>query len=169
MPPRKIEVMSELAKPHDLPAIAGRSLETVFSTQLGRSVTPRPGGAVLSSGTDERLCFSVPWSGEAWRGVFALAMPLKLAAQAAAHLFGRQPGESSPEELADVAAELCNMVAGRVSFELSQQGFAGLLQTPVVRSDRPENAFVAQGEHCRTDWTCGIHPLTLDIALFPRP
>jgi CheY-specific phosphatase CheX len=96
-------------------------------------------------------------------------MPLPFAAQAAAQLFGRQPGESSPEELADVAAELCNMVAGRVSFELSQQGFPGLLQTPVVRSDQPENAFAAQGEHCRTDWTCAGHPLTLDIALFPSP
>jgi len=161
--------MSATAKPYDLPSLAGRALETVFSTQLNRSVTPcstliEPGGAA-----DERLCFSVPWSGTSWHGVFALAMPLGFAGDAAAQLFGRQPGESSPEELADVAAELCNMVAGRLSSELSQQGFAGLLQTPVVRSHRPEQAFASQGEHCRTDWTCGGHPLTLDIALFPSP
>ena len=161
--------MSAPAKPYDLPSLAGRSLQTVFSTQLNRSVAPCSTLTEPCGAADERLCFSVPWSGTSWHGVFALAMPLELAADAAAQLFGRHPDESAPEELADVAAELCNMVAGRLSFELSQQGFAGLLQTPVVRSDRPENAFVAQGEHCRTDWTCGTHPLTLDIALFPRP
>ncbi len=161
--------MSAPAKPTDLPSLAGRALETVLSTQLGRSASPFSTLTEPNSTADERLCFSVPWSGSSWHGVFALAMPVAFAAEAAAQLFGREPGESAPEELADVAAELCNMVAGRVSFELSQQGFAGLLQTPVVRSDRPENAFAAQGEHCRTDWTCGTHPLTLDIALFPRP
>jgi Chemotaxis phosphatase CheX len=161
--------MSAPAKPYDLTSLASRSLETVFSTQLGRSLTLCSGVTEPSGAPDERLCFSVPWSGSSWHGVFALAMPLPFAAEAAAQLFGRQPGESSPEELADVAAELCNMVAGRVSFELSQQGFPGLLQTPVVRSDQPENAFAAQGEHCRTDWTCAGHPLTLDIALFPSP
>jgi hypothetical protein len=161
--------MSAPAKPYDLPSLAGRSLQKVFSTQLNRSVAPCSTLTEPCGAADERLCFSVPWSGTSWHGVFALAMPVAFAAEAAAQLFGREPGESASEELADVAAELCNMVAGRLSFELSQQGFAGLLQTPVVRSHRPEQAFAAQGEHCRTDWTCGEHPLTLDIALFPAP
>jgi hypothetical protein len=169
MPQRRIKTMSAPAKPYDLPSLAGRSLETVFSIQLNRSVAPCSTLTEPSGTADERLCFSVPWSGTSWHGVFALAMPLEFAADAAAQLFGRQPDKSSTEELADVAAELCNMVAGRLSSELSKQGFAGLLQTPVVRSHRPEQAFASQGEHCRTDWTCGEHPLTLDIALFPAP
>jgi len=161
--------MSSPTKPYDLRSLASRSLETVFSTQLNRSVSPCSRTAETSEGPDERLCFSVPWSGSLWHGVFALAMPLEFAADAAAQLFGRQPGESSPEELSDVAAELCNMVAGRLSSELSEQGFAGLLQTPVLPSGQPQQAVASQGEHCRTDWTCGGHPLTLDISLFPSP
>ena len=152
----------------NLAAMAERSVTVVFSRQLGISPISLPAENKIKRDTAwEWINASVVWSGPDLRGVIALHLSKKLAAQAGEKLWGEPLDPIQPSDLVDLSRELCNMVAGSLASELSQTGFSGALETPTSPPGPPTGGWPAAPITLEAQWTCWEEPLILDVNLGP--
>jgi hypothetical protein len=69
-------------------------------------------------------------------------------------------------ELADLAGELCNMVAGRISAGLAAAGHLLVLSTPIVLRGRQREAATGPATiRSHTNWTCAGGALILTVRI----
>ncbi|HRI14084.1 MAG TPA: chemotaxis protein CheX [Verrucomicrobiota bacterium] len=154
----------------DLTQIGGRALVEVIDTLLALPIEevlqqnePNSNEAAIA------ILATVKLTGERLSGDVRLQIPETFAGQAVSRLLG---GRNSPNdtEVDDFAGELCNMIAGRVAGQLSEDGYRCVLETPsVIRGSR----FLLEPEtgagFGRTEWSCQGHSLTLHVQCHYRP
>jgi CheY-specific phosphatase CheX len=165
--------MKPASSPPDLSRIGGRALREVFETLLSFSVTEvsevPPAG---DESEDYRLVGIVTLNGDRLSGNVRLQLPEDFARLAVSRVV-RDHGGEGPADLGieDLVGELCNMIAGRVAASLRPEGYAALLDPPVVL--RAAHLLPEPGparEWGRTCWSCEGHVLTLEIQCrYPGP
>jgi hypothetical protein len=151
-----------------LDEIARQSLQEVFRKQLRLEVVPAYSGHRASFGYPI-LKSEVGWSSVNLRGVVQIQLPQDLVREIGLVLLGDGPSASSVD-VKDVAGEIANMVAGRVSALLAQEGLHGTLETPKVQEikrEEPENkkSEVTLLQH--GEWICGLRRFSLSMQFHP--
>ena len=151
-----------------LDEIAQQSLQEVFRKQFRMKVIPADSGHRTTLG-DPILKSEVGWSSANLRGVVQIHLPQDLVREISLILLGDGPN-ASPVDLKDVAGEIGNMVAGRVSALLAQEGLHGTLETPQVRvvnqeeTEKEKSEFTPQ-QH--GEWICGTQRFSLSLQFHP--
>jgi CheY-specific phosphatase CheX len=141
-----------------------RAREDTRATGTRKSRSPEHAGAAKTT-PQEHLLGIVKLTGQRVSGVVGLRVPRRFAEQAVLRLVGKDhPRPTGDTGAADFAAELCNMLAGRVATRLRLQGYPCVLDIPeVIRGchDLPKPEAGADGS--RTIWSCQRHRLTLEM------
>ena len=151
-----------------LDEIAQQSLQEVFRKQFRMEVIPADSGHRTTLG-DPILKSEVGWSSKNLRGVVQIHLTQDLVREMSLVLLGDGP-DASPVDLKDVAGEIGNMVAGRVSALLAQEGLHGTLETPQVRAvnqdetEKEKREFTPQ-QH--GEWICGTQRFSLSLQFHP--
>jgi CheY-specific phosphatase CheX len=151
-----------------LDEIAQQSLQEVFRKQFRVEVIPADSGHRTSL-VDPILKSEVGWSSKNLRGVVQIHLTQDLVREISLILLGDGPN-ASPVDLKDVAGEIGNMVAGRVSALLAQEGLHGTLETPQVRvvnqeeTEKEKSEFTPQ-QH--GEWICGTQRFSLSLQFHP--
>jgi len=151
-----------------LDEIAQQSLQEVFRKQFRMKVIPADSGHRTTLG-DPILKSEVGWSSANLRGVVQIHLPHDLVRKMSLILLGDGP-DASPVDLKDVAGEIGNMVAGRVSALLAQEGLHGTLETPQVRAVNPEETEKEKSEFTpqqHGEWICGTQRFSLSLQFHP--
>ena len=151
-----------------LDEIAQQSLQEVFRKQFRVEVIPADSGHRTSLG-DPILKSEVGWSSKNLRGVVQIHLTQDLVREMSLVLLGDGP-DASPVDLKDVAGEIGNMVAGRVSALLAQEGLHGTLETPQVRAVNPEETEKEKSEFTpqqHGEWICGTQRFSLSLQFHP--
>jgi CheY-specific phosphatase CheX len=151
-----------------LDEIAQQSLQEVFRKQFRMKVIPADSGHRTTLG-DPILKSEVGWSSANLRGVVQIHLPQDLVREISLVLLGDGP-DASPVDLKDVAGEIGNMVAGRVSALLAQEGLHGTLETPQVRAVNPEETEKEKSEFTpqqHGEWICGTQRFSLSLQFHP--
>ena len=150
-----------------LDEIARQSLQEVFRKQFRMEVIPADSGHRASLG-HPILKSEVGWSSANLRGVVQIHLPQDLVREMSLILLGDGPDASSVD-LKDVAGEIGNMVAGRVSALLAQEGHHGTLETPMVRAVNPEETEKEKSEVPPPywEWVCGTQRFSLSLQFHP--
>jgi len=151
-----------------LDEIAQQSLQEVFRKQFRMEVIPADSGHRTSLG-DPILKSEVDWSSANLRGVVQIHLTQGLVREISLILLGDGP-DASPVDLKDVAGEIGNMVAGRVSALLAQEGIHGTLETPKVRVVNQEETEKEKSEFApqqHGEWICGTKRLSLSLKFHP--
>ena len=151
-----------------LDEIAQQSLQEVFRKQFRMEVIPADSGHRTTLG-DPILKSEVGWSSANLRGVVQIHLPQDLVREISLILLGDGPN-ASPVDLKDVAGEIGNMVAGRVSALLAQEGLHGTLETPQVRAVNPEETEKEKSEFTpqqHGEWICGTQRFSLSLQFHP--
>ena len=151
-----------------LDEIAQQSLQEVFRKQFRMEVIPADSGHRTTLG-DPILKSEVGWSSANLRGVVQIHLPQDLVREMSLVLLGDGP-DASPVDLKDVAGEIGNMVAGRVSALLAQEGLHGTLETPQVRAVNPEETEKEKSEFTpqqHGEWICGTQRFSLSLQFHP--
>jgi len=118
---------------------------------------------------DPILKSEVGWSSKNLRGVVQIHLTQDLVREMSLVLLGDGP-DASPVDLKDVAGEIGNMVAGRVSALLAQEGLHGTLETPQVRAVNPEETEKEKSEFTpqqHGEWICGTQRFSLSLQFHP--
>jgi chemotaxis protein CheX len=84
--------------------------ETVWDSVLGVTLVPR---LAIPATPPRAVSGCVQFSG-AWEGAVTIEVSAELARQAAATMFGVDPGAASPSDTQDAIGELANMTGGNV-------------------------------------------------------
>ena len=92
------------------PAKLNEIAERVWSMVLGLKLSPTSCDPARAEARDFVLG-KITISGN-WRGSVTLGCSPSLARNAAAAMFGKEPGETEPDEIKDALCELTNMVGG---------------------------------------------------------
>ena len=160
----------------DLRRIGEQALSEVLDTLLSLSLNEATPAASAGDGSKaDYLVGTVDLVGDRLSGDVRLQLPEAFARLAARRLVG---GHAAAEPLADanaadLAGELCNMVAGRVAARLRRDGYPAELSPPrVVRAPRDprDPSEPARGdERRRTCWLCEGHLITLEIQCRHQP
>jgi CheY-specific phosphatase CheX len=153
-----------------LDEIAQQSLQEVFRKQFRMKVIPADSGHRTTHG-DPILKSEVGWSSANLRGVVQIHLPQDLVREISLILLGDGPN-ASPVDLKDVAGEIANMVAGRVSTLLAQEGLHGTLETPKVRTVNREETEKDSSEVTTLhhgEWICGLRQFSLSLQFHPFP
>ena len=151
-----------------LDEIARQSLQEVFRKQFRMEVIPADSGQRAFPG-HPILKSEVGWSSANLRGVVQIHLPQDLVREMSLILLGDGP-DASPVDLKDVAGEIGNMVAGRVSALLAQEGLHGTLETPMVRAVNPEETEKEKSEVPPLqywEWVCGTQHFSLSLQFHP--
>jgi len=151
-----------------LDEIAQQSLQEVFRKQFRMEVIPADSGHRTTLG-DPILKSEVGWSSKNLRGVVQIHLTQDLVREMSLILLGDGPN-ASPVDLKDVAGEIGNMVAGRVSALLAQEGLHGTLETPQVRAVNPEETEKEKSEFTpqqHGEWICGTQRFSLSLQFHP--
>jgi len=151
-----------------LDEIAQQSLQEVFRKQFRMEVIPADSGQRASPG-HSILKSEVGWSSANLRGVVQIHLTHDLVRKISLILLGDGP-DASPVDLKDVAGEIGNMVAGRVSALLAQEGLHGTLETPQVRAVNPEETEKEKSEFTpqqHGEWICGTQRFSLSLQFHP--
>jgi CheY-specific phosphatase CheX len=151
-----------------LDEIAQQSLQEVFRKQFRMKVIPADSGHRTTLG-DPILKSEVGWSSANLRGVVQIHLPQDLVREISLVLLGDGP-DASPVDLKDVAGEIGNMVAGRVSALLAQEGLHGTLETPQVRAVNQEETEKEKSEFTpqqHGEWICGTQRFSLSLQFHP--
>ena len=151
-----------------LDEIAQQSLQEVFRKQFRMEVIPADSGHRTTLG-DPILKSEVGWSSKNLRGVVQIHLTQDLVREISLILLGDGP-DASPVDLKDVAGEIGNMVAGRVSALLAQEGLHGTLETPQVRAVNPEETEKEKSEFTpqqHGEWICGTQRFSLSLQFHP--
>jgi CheY-specific phosphatase CheX len=151
-----------------LDEIAQQSLQEVFRKQFRMEVIPADSGHRTTLG-DPILKSEVGWSSKNLRGVVQIHLTQDLVREMSLVLLGDGP-DASPVDLKDVAGEIGNMVAGRVSALLAQEGLHGTLETPQVRAVNPEETEKEKSEFTpqqHGEWICGTQRFSLSLQFHP--
>jgi len=155
-----------------LDEIARQSLQEVFRKQFRLEVVSADSGHRASSGYPI-LKSEVGWSSENLRGVVQIHLPQDLVREISMVLLGDGPHASvSSVDLKDVAGEIANMLAGRVSALLAQEGLHGTLETPKVRTVNREETEKESSEVTTLhhgEWICGLRQFSLSLQFHPFP
>ena len=151
-----------------LDEIAQQSLQEVFRKQFRMEVIPADSGHRTTLG-NPILKSEVGWSSANLRGVVQIHLPQDLVREISLVLLGDGP-DASPVDLKDVAGEIGNMVAGRVSALLAQEGLHGTLETPQVRAVNQEETEKEKSEFTpqqHGEWICGTQRFSLSLQFHP--
>ena len=89
-----------------------QSVEDLWSSVLGLAIEQRPSPNFPNASPD-LITGSIQISG-AWEGAVTLDCGATLARQAAAIMFGVEPGETSYDQVQDALGELTNILGGQI-------------------------------------------------------
>lgn len=152
----------------DLDRIVADALREVLGTRFQRPPLPVPAEEIPGAPGDARwLTSSVNLEGAPGPGSVHLQISESLLDPLNASLGGGSSDPSAREsELADLAGELANMVAGRISAGLAAAGHLFTLSTPVVLRGRQREAETGPAAiRSRTNWTCAGGALILSVRI----
>lgn len=152
----------------DLDPIAAEALRDVFATRFElHPLSVSPDEIPQATGDALWLIGSVNLEGKQVRGSVQLQVSEGLMDQLNTSLGDCSDDPAIREsELADLAGELCNMVAGRIGAGLAAAGHLFTLSTPeVCRGRALEMSTDADKECSCTGWTCAGGTLTLKISI----
>ncbi len=149
----------------ELGRVTASALTEVLATQFKRLATAStPGDKPVTGIPEQCLIDSATLCGGRVAGDAHLQLPEAFATKFTALLLGRSATSATDESAADVAGELCNMLAGRVAAILCASGCSSNLSTPpVVRGHRLELEISPRAKTCWSDWTCEEHLLTVAL------
>jgi CheY-specific phosphatase CheX len=152
----------------DLDPIAAEALRDVFTTRFERHLVPVSLDEISEvPGDASWLISTVNLEGSQARGSVNLQVSESL--MDLLNMFlgdcSNDPSERESER-ADLAGELCNMVAGRIGTNLAAAGHLFTLSTPdVYRGRALETGTDADKWGSCTGWTCAGGTLTLKISI----
>ena len=155
----------------DMGRMAANALQEVLTTQFKLDAVPAAGDCPSAGSAGPILFGSVQLNGPGLSASLHLKVPDAWAALVNGSL--RAPGDATPSEAdnEDLAAELCNMVAGRLAARLAVSGYASALSTSSFQRGplSPSEQKPGSQQIC-THWTCAGHVLTLilDVRLNPK-
>jgi CheY-specific phosphatase CheX len=158
--------MTPASNQPDLGQIGQRAFTEVLNTLLSLPATVcDPAGQRIAPGAPEQLTSVVRLAGPRVSGGLHLQLPLGFVAHAVKHLTGLDgdsPDAGAVQE--DTAAELANMVAGRVAAQMTANGYPCSLGTPSVARHAGLPAGPESGVDCgRTNLICEGHLLSLEL------
>jgi CheY-specific phosphatase CheX len=147
----------------ELGRVTASAVTEVLATQFKLSaIASTSANKPVTGATEEALLGSVTLTGGRVSGGVHLRLPEAFVAKLTALLLGQ--AATTNESAADVAGELCNMLAGRVAASLTAAGYSSKLSTPtVVRGHQLELEISPGAKTCLTDWTCEGHLLTVAL------
>lgn len=152
----------------DLDQIAAEALRNVLVTRFKlHPVAVAPNAVPESDGDVLWLTGLMNLEGMHARGNVRLEISKTLLVRLDESLGGSTPDPPAREsELADLAGELCNMVAGRIGAGLAAAGIIVTLGTPAVLRERGREAGNGVGKwDSHTDWTCAGGALILKVRI----
>jgi CheY-specific phosphatase CheX len=149
----------------ELGRVAASAITEVLATQFKLSpIASTPAYEPVTGAPEKCLVGSVTLTGGRVSGGVHLRLPEAFVAKLTALLLGQAATNVTNESAADVAGELCNMLAGRVAASLAAAGYSSKLSTPtVVRGHQLELEISPGARTCWSDWTCEGHLLTVAL------
>lgn len=148
----------------DLERIAATALQEILSSVFAESVTATAPAAIEDATADpERVAAVAGFAGPRAQGTISLNLPHAWLKRLAGTVTGGNgDDELEDSDVRDLAGELCNMLAGRITAALAGVGIASVLRTPEVRRGWAPPPGVG-GQSFRSFWACAEG--TLEMAL----
>ena len=148
----------------ELGRLTANAITEVLATQFKLSaIASVPADKPVTGTPEQCLVGSVKLTGGRVSGDVHLQLPEAFIARLVT-LLGRSATSVTDESAADLAGELCNMLAGRVAATLAAAGYSSNLSTPTVVCGRRLELEISPGaKTCRSDWTCEGHLLTVAL------
>ncbi len=145
----------------ELGSVTASALAEVLVTQFKLSaIASAPADTPTADQTEQCLVGSVKLTGGLISGDVQLQLPKAFVAKLTAVLLGPNAASVTDEDAADIAGELCNMLAGRIAASLTAAGYSSILSIPTVaRGRRLEFENAPGAKTCWTNWTCEGHLL----------
>jgi CheY-specific phosphatase CheX len=150
----------------DLCRIGGSAFTEVLSVLLSLPARiHEPLGDSHLSIAPEQITSKVHLAGQRLSGSVNLQLPLDFVSRAVQFLTGLDGDSREAKELQeDTAAELANMVAGRVAAQLAKDGYACTLGTPSVSRGAGLPVEIEPGmDYGQTDLVCDGHRLSIEL------
>jgi CheY-specific phosphatase CheX len=144
----------------ELGSVTASALAEVLATQFKLSVVASALADKLDAEQTERcLVCSVTLTGGLFSGDVQLQLPEAFVAKLNSVLVGPNAASVTDEDAADIAGELCNMLAGRIAATLEAAGYSSILSIPSVYRGRRLEFENAAAKTCWSNWTCEGHLL----------
>jgi hypothetical protein len=153
------------AKP-DLRRIGESAFQEVLSRLLSWSAAAQTStGRTLGTDAPPPITGSVSLEGQKVSGTVRIELPEGFVARAVLQLTGLAPAAGgTPLTSDDLAAEIANMVAGRVAALLGTEGYPCRLGIPSVSHKSLGRSETRTGMECgRTELVCEGRPLSIEI------
>ena len=158
--------MTAAANKPDLRGIAEGAFIEVLKDLLSLTASPRTcSSPPLDSEILNPIASSVALDGQRVSGTVRIELPQAFVARAVRLLTDRDdPSQDTTAAQTDAAAEIVNMVAGRVAARLRLNGYSCRLGTPSVSRGGPEAIQTEPGTDCgRADLVCAGHRLSIEV------
>jgi len=151
--------------------IVENAVTEVLRVQFGLDAEPVSEPSPVIEGYASHLAGTVHITGSRVQGNLSLAMPDGLANKLVALMVGgSEDDDIAAEDKADVAGEICNMLAGQIGQALSKNGYSNDLSVPEVQQGSGDwNTTLLDNPEYKGVWHCAGLPLVLNLALRLEP
>jgi CheY-specific phosphatase CheX len=147
--------------------IVESAVTEVLRVQFGLDAEPVSEPSHVIEGYASHLSGTVQLFGSRVQGSLSLAMPDALANKLVALMVGgSEDDDIAAEDKADVAGEICNMLAGKIGQALSKSGYSNDLSVPEVHQGLGDwSTTLLDNAEFNGVWHCAGLPLVLNLAL----
>ena len=151
--------------------IVESAVTEVLRVQFGLDAEPVSAPPPVVEGYASHLSGTVLITGSRVQGNLRLGMPDGLANKLVALMVGgSEDDDIAAEDKADVAGEICNMLAGQIGQALSINGYANDLSVPEVQHGSGDwNTALLENPDFQGVWHCAGLPLVLNLNLRLEP